>query len=689
MRLNIATRARIVVALGTAVLAEPATATPPLEAFGRLPSVGQVTISPDGRSLALVVGDERQRGIQIRDTASLKPLHFIPTGQTKIRGLSWAGDHHLVIAASSTATILGLTGPRQEYLSLIDFNLPIKKGKLLLDAPVAGVREKLNTAVTVPEIRIIGGKPVAFIEGISFPANQGVRTLFRVDLDGGWTHLMAVGSTETNGWMVDDNGAIVARVDYRQANGAWNLYTGHSGHLAKSLTMTRPLDAPWLAGTGRTPDSLLVGVPGDGGSAFHEIYLGGDHLSEPIAALAGGDPVHDRKTRQLIGVEHDDSLATSYTFFAPADAKIWSMVARAFPKALVELASWSDDRSKIVLKVEGKDHGAAYYLLDMTSRHAKWLADEYAGISPADVAERQAVTYPAADGLPIPAYLTLPPGRAPKNLPLIVLPHGGPGARDDAGFDWWSQALASRGYAVLQPQFRGSTGFTETLHAAGYGEWGKKMQTDLSDGVKYLAAAGTVDARRVCIAGASYGGYAALAGVTLQSGIYRCAISLAGPSDLRAMLSAEVSNMNGANNSTLRFWKRFMGAKSPSDPALDAISPARLAARADVPVLLIHGVDDTVVPFAQSKNMAAALTRAGNRVELITLRGEDHWLSRSETRLQMLNATAKFLAANLPVEGDARTAAAPATDATAPAAAVAPAAPAAVTAAAKTVPAAR
>ncbi len=261
--------------------------------------------------------------------------------------------------------------------------------------------------------------------------------------------------------------------------------------------------------------------------------------------------------------------------------------------------------------------------------------------------ERRLIHYPAADGLSIPAYLTLPAGGVAKKLPLVVLVHGGPGACDEAGFDWWSQALASRGYVVLQPQFRGSTGFGEGLHTSGCGEWGRKMQTDLSDGVKFLSDAGSIDLARVAIVGGSYGGYAALAGVTLQSGIYRCAVSLAGPSNLRAMLTA--AKPQGRSTNALRFWQRFMGAASPTDPLLDTISPLKAAANATVPILLIHGADDTIVPFEQSKAMAAALTKAGRPTTVVTLPGEDHWLSRGETRTAMLKATVDFLAAHLPI----------------------------------------
>ena len=364
---------------------------------------------------------------------------------------------------------------------------------------------------------------------------------------------------------------------------------------------------------------MLVAVSDDSHEDFHPLTLGGTTLDPALATMRDGEPVLDPATGRTIGNVRDDGQVVRYAFLAPTDATLWAKVLRAFPKAVVRLASWSDDRRQIVLRVEGKAFGAAYYLLDTKGYRAAPLADEYAGITGQDLAEQTTIQYPAGDGLAIPAFLTLPPGRPAKGLPLVVLPHGGPAAHDEAGFDWWAQALASRGYAVLQPQFRGSTGFGEKFYAAGLGEWGRKMQSDLSDGVAFLAAQGTIDPSRVCIVGASYGGYAALAGVTLQHGVYRCAVSLAGPADLRAVLGYEATTHGGTANQGMRFWQRFMGVTSQIDLSLDARSPLRLAARVDVPILLIHGVDDTVVPFSQSKAMASALAKVRHPAQLVAL----------------------------------------------------------------------
>ncbi len=631
------------------VLAAPAAAAPPIAAFGRLSSVDFVAMSPSGAAFAVVIGDERSRQLQIRGTADLTTVRAVPIGSAKVRALAWAGDNHVLVTTSTTALVNGLTGPKREYLAVVDFNLATKRLTHLLDDVVAGVDRKLNTVVRQPVTMILDGRPVAFLEGLSFPGEQGVLTLFRVDLETDRAKHVATGSIDTRGWLVDDAGAIAARVDYAQLSGRWSLWTRRDGRLTSSLVDTRPLDSPVLHGFGRDAGTVMVGIRDDERLTYRQLALGSDRLSEPYTELTDGEPIDDPRTRRVIGAMREESLETVYTFFESADAKLWRMVGKAFPNAVVRLESWSDDRRKIVLRVEGKDFGAAYYLLDVATRHASWLANQYAEIAPGDLADKQAISYPAADGLPIPAYLTLPPERAAKRLPLVVLPHGGPAARDAPGFDWWAQALASRGYAVLQPQFRGSDGFGARFLAAGYGEWGRKMQTDLSDGVGFLARAGTIDPARVCIVGGSYGGYAALAGVALQSDVYRCAVSLAGPSDLRAMLAWEAMLHGGVRNPSLRYWQRFMGAASPSDQRLDTVSPARLAARVTVPVLLIHGVDDTVVPLAQSRTMAQALSRAGKPVKFVTLKGEDHWLSRSDTRAEMLRATTAFLETHLPV----------------------------------------
>ena len=260
-----------------------------------------------------------------------------------------------------------------------------------------------------------------------------------------------------------------------------------------------------------------------------------------------------------------------------------------------------------------------------------------------------AISYPARDGLNIPAILTLPAGVGSAdlaNLPMVVMPHGGPSSYDGVTFDWMAQYFANRGYLVLQPNFRGSDGYGRSFLHAGYGQWGAKMQDDVSDGVAAMIAEGLVDPARVCIVGASYGGYSALAGGAFTPDLYRCVVAVAPVSDLRKMIS-DVSSDLGSRHWVVDYWKDLMGDPKSPTVDIDAISPANSAAAFKAPVLLIHGKNDTVVPFSQSEVMQRALEKAGKPVQFIRLDGEDHWLSEGDTRIQTLRAMADFVEANI------------------------------------------
>jgi dipeptidyl aminopeptidase/acylaminoacyl peptidase len=263
--------------------------------------------------------------------------------------------------------------------------------------------------------------------------------------------------------------------------------------------------------------------------------------------------------------------------------------------------------------------------------------------------------YPARDLYALLAYLTLPAGASERSLPVVVLPHGGPESRDDPGFDWMTQFLSSRGYAVFQPQFRGSSGFGAAHADAGRKQWGLRMQDDVTDGVKALIDQGIADPRRICIAGISYGGYAALAGATFTPELYACAVSIGGVSDLPNMLGWVQKDLGKESNS-LAYWRDHIGGTT--DPQVVAKSPARFATAIRAPILLIHGTDDTTVPIDQARGMARALTAAGKKFELIELEGDDHYLSSSATRVRALRELERFLAIHLPDTGTSSPAAA-------------------------------
>lgn len=616
----------------------------PLEAYGRLPTIETVSISPDGQKLALIVTTGDERRVAVRDLKAGTTQVF-GAGNTKVRELNWAGPDHLLITSTTTASIPFVQAARAEWATTVGLNLSTGKASPLLQGAITRSTEHLNVTIGSPMIRTIDGKPAAFFTGIEFIAGQGRLALFRVDLHSGREQLVDAGHPDTSDWLVGADGEPLAETLYDSTTGRWSLRIHTASGWKQLPAIDAPIERPWLAGIGRDGMSTLVVEPLDEAMALREISASSPAWSEPFSRKSFGSTIHDPLSHRLIGFHSLVGDEDLYEFLDPADTTTWNAITAAYKGQRVTLVDWSTDRTRVVVKVDSPTDGASYAMVDLKNRTAIPIGAVYQSLKPADIAEVRPVSYKAKDGLEISGYLTLPRGREAAKLPLVVLPHGGPESRDVPGFDWWSQALASLGYAVLQPNFRGSSGFGVAFTEAGYGEWGRKMQTDLSDGVQFLAAQGIVDPKRVCIVGASYGGYAALAGAAFDGATYRCAASVAGPSDMRRMLT---SSKRRDGHDALRYWARFMGADDPGDPVLKEISPAEHADRITIPVLLIHGKDDTVVPLEQTRFMEKALKAAGKPAETLIMDGEDHWLSRSETRLQMLERVAAFLKTHNP-----------------------------------------
>jgi dipeptidyl aminopeptidase/acylaminoacyl peptidase len=371
-------------------------------------------------------------------------------------------------------------------------------------------------------------------------------------------------------------------------------------------------------------------VIGPQAATAHASVVWDEHAEAPVAIVTGPD---------------------STEWLDPQLKAVEAMLAHAFKGKTVTIEGWSSDRSRVVVKVDAGDAPPVWYFYDGARKEVSPIQEAYPALKGVAFGPKSFFTYKAADGLEIPAYVTLPPGGPAMGgkLPLILLPHGGPAAHDGPGFDDLAQFLASRGYAVLQPEFRGSTGFGDALFKAGHLQWGAKMQSDLTDGVKALADKGVIDPSRVCIVGWSYGGYAALAGAALTPNAYKCAVSINGVSDLLTLTGNEVSNFGFGSDASYDI-KQEIGDPASDGGRMDAVSPARHADRIAVPILLVGGLDDTTVPYKQTDEMYQALQHAGADVKLVTFKGDDHYLHNPADRVAMLQAVEDFLAKNLPVK---------------------------------------
>jgi dipeptidyl aminopeptidase/acylaminoacyl peptidase len=630
--------------LAVALLAAPALAAPPpappLEAYGRLSHIEQVAISPDGQRIALIITDGDQRKIIIQQLSDHAVLGGMNAGTKKVRGIQWAGSDNLLLTLSVSTSVEELLDSYGEWFMTEDYDLRTHLQKPLME----GVLNSMNVVAGDPDVRIIAGKPWAFVHGVYFVGGTSRIALFKVDVATATTKLAEEGWDHTTAWQVDADGVAVAETEYDAKLARWVLKVRRGAAWKTIKTLHAAIDRPGIVGLGRDGRSVLIATSDDHRDTLRELPLDADDWGPELTDLEGTSPIFDPATHALIGAVDLVGDDQTYRFFSPADQKGWNAVVKAYAGSRVTLASWSLDRRKLVVLVDSPTEGPAYAMVDLDAHRAVWIGETYQEASAA-IAPVSPVAFKAADGTALTGYLTLPPGREPKNLPLVVFPHGGPATRDEPGFDWWAQAMASRGYAVLQVNYRGSDGFGRAFLESGFGQWGRKMQTDLSDGVRYLAAEGNIDPKRVCIVGASYGGYAALAGATLDPGVYRCAVDVSGPADLRGFVKWSRAQHD---QSTQRYWLRFMGAEGTGDARLEDISPAQHADRATAPILLIHGMSDTVVPFDQTQTMVNALKAAGKPYELVVLKHEDHWLSRGETRLQMLQATIDFLQRNNP-----------------------------------------
>ena len=614
---------------------------PPLEAYGKLPSMEQVALSASGERIAYisVIGEVRKLVVQQLPSTALGVWTL---GDIKLRSVEWVGDEYVIVTLSQTLNMGWDYGFEHELFRPLVINLR--------DSSVQPLLRKRNTfgaSFGSYGYRKIDGQWYAFQRVMPLASGDLQNSvLAKVRLDDQSIEYKGSGNTDFTqaDWLVGTDGQILATSRYQDKTGNWRLQTGSFN--GREIVRTEDsFRSNQILGYGRTADTVLYSYAD---RKDHVRYMeaplqpADGKLSSPIEVLeevTTDGVVFDPKTFVMIGYVAPGDQSELVMFDARLKARVLG-TRKAFPGLRTEFISWNDDIDRFVVKTDGPGDAGTYWLVNIATGRADEIGYAYRQIPAGQIASSEMIDYKAGDGLALRGVLTLPPQREAAKLPLVVMPHGGPQARDYPGFDWWAQAFASRGYAVWQPNFRGSSGYGSALLEAGYGQIGGRMQTDISDGVAELARRGIVDPARACIVGASYGGYAALAGVTLQQGLYRCAVSVAGVTDWIHFLY-RVEDRSWADS--LRYWQRFLGIDGPSDSRLKTLSPVNLAGRADAPVLLIHGRDDTVVAVEQSKSMRKALEKAGKPVEYLEMEGEDHWMSREQTRLTMLKASVEFV----------------------------------------------
>lgn len=643
--IKLAARAGVAAAIicGALSSAPAQTATkPPAESFAVLP-VKVPLISPDGSRFALIRGINGRPAVAVYKMDAPKDSPQIVTSNDwLIAGMRWVkndvliiydkmnkrlGDDDMLRPVGGAAAVLlneNKLVKLAAYPQIIDVDL---------DNPDT-IYLRQGHSIYSMNVRT-GAMPQSFVRSSAGPDNDA-----------------------TAKWFMDGHGEAIMRVDsVRDQKSFHNAPRWH--HTLKVLDHDKWRDLGTYDETVDISDGI-EGISEDGNAVIRLAPDGTSTRSLERIDVGTGTTtrlfhdtnydvvgaLRDEWTGRVVGYEVDEDMST-YTYFDPGREALQRGLEQAFRGLSVHAVSsdLSDDR--VIVETVGPKTPESYYLYDRTTRHAMAIAASYPDLKEGDLGDVKPYGYSARDGLHIPAYLTLPPGRDPHKLPFVVMPHGGPDERDDMSFDFMSQFLANRGYAVLRPEFRGSWGYGRAFTEAGFHQWGLKMQDDISDGVKKAVADGIADPKRVCIFGTGiYGGYAALAGATLSPDLYNCAISFEGVSNLEDMLGYFKKEF-GIDFTNGSYWVVRIGDSFKDADRLNATSPVLHADRVKAPVLLLHCELDITVPISQSEMMAAALQKAGKKVEFVRIPGDDHYMTLESTRLRVLQEVEKFLAANI------------------------------------------
>lgn len=636
----------VLAALALSPTAGAQSALPPVEAFGSLPQMSEPALSPDGQYLAAKQGVNGRPALSIYKVGAAEgtaPTVIAPK-EWFVLGLKWAKNNRLVYFPGLPDTFVFYDQPVS-----VTFNRAVAVNPDGSDSVVL-LGEKSGQALNLA----LGGILDVSLDdpdSIYMPAGYigaagGALAVFRVNVRTGDSERIAQGGS-TYQWVMDGNGNVVARVDDAEHD-AGDVVRVPDGDGWRDVKVFPPGYSwgPSIAGLTQDRTALVR----NGGAATDGLIRLDLKTGAETSLFA--DPrydvaytVEDEWTGRIVGVAVPRERM-EYVYFDPNRQRLQRALGRAFPGLSVAVVSLDRAMDRAVVMVEGPRKPPTYYLVDRSGGTATEILSSYPALSEADLGEVRSYPYAARDGLTIPAFLTLPPGREAKGLPMVVLPHGGPGARDMLRFDWLAQFLANRGYAVLQPNFRGSHGYGHAFTEAGYREWGGKMQDDVTDGVRKAIADGIADPKRVCIVGASYGGYAALAGATLTPDLYACAASISGVSDLIRDLK-RYGDAYGYGSIVMKRLAIRVGDLKRDRERLEATSPARLAANVKCPILLMHSESDSTVPIDQSKVMLDALRQAGKDVRFVSLPGDDHYLRIAATRLTILRELESFLASKI------------------------------------------
>jgi dipeptidyl aminopeptidase/acylaminoacyl peptidase len=636
-----------VAALLAVSFAHAADEKPSIETFFKRPQYGAATLSPDGATIAALAPVSGRQNVVVIDMAKRTAAPVTAFTDRDIVMVRWVNSKRMLVQTGSLAT--RVADARGGGIYAVD-----RDGSALRlvgegEEQIGGGARMVARPISI--VRTLPGETDDFIaQEYVFDATGHVTPggLFRVDSRSGRRTTLSLGKPDSGAgeaWVVDRNG--VARVFIAQARNAAKIY------------YRKGEDAPWrkmdefstLSGDKWTP----LAVAEDDKTLYVTSWRGRDKgaiVRYDPETKTFGDVVASHPQVDLDQLVQPQGEVAGVYYQADKGGTAWfdetlAQVQVAMDKALpgnVNLLSPSADRQHFVVTSFSDVSPGSFYLFDRKSGKLEWLADSRPWIKPSEMSPTTPVRYPARDGLQIPAYLTVPKGSSGKNLPMVVMVHGGPWVPGDT---WrWNpevQFLASRGYAVLQPNYRGTTRYGWKHFSSSFKEWGLTMQDDITDGVQWAIKEGVADASRVCIYGGSYGGYATMMGLAKTPDLFKCGINYVGVTDLDLFVNATWSDF--AYSEFLSYGvKDMFGDWNTERAKLLAVSPVELASRIKAPVMMAYGASDVRVVPEHGSRMKAALEKAGHPAEVyMMVEGEGHGYQDMKNQVLFYGAMEKFL----------------------------------------------
>lgn len=629
--------------------AAPARAAIPLEAFARIPALSQPALSPDGKKVVAIAGVKDLRVAIVLDltTGKAQPVLSSMLNKFDVDWCDWANDSRILCGFLGYDFDIGQPYP---VTRLVAVNADGSQQKVLLQdtrSKAGGTRLPMTSRPTLARSQfqdeILDWSPDD-PEHVLIAADENgniLKEVYELDVYTGILRPKVPEREPISDFYTDGRGEVRLGRGYDRTNTVTWMARRAGDPEWRTIARYKNFGSEYFApvGFGDEPNLIYVVADHEGRDALWLVDL--EDKKDPELAFAHregdvGSPIYGADGR-VIGVTYETDK--TYAFYTDAKAKADNeAVGAALPGQNPTIRDQSRDARVALVSTFSDVQSAAYYTFDVAARKLRKLGSRYPELDKAQLAPMRSISYAARDGTKIPGYLTTPVGREPRNLPLIVLPHGGPIDRDYWGFDLLVQFLASRGYAVLQMNFRGSSGYGNAWFSAAHQDWGGLTYDDIVDGARWAAESGLADPKRMCIVGWSFGGYAALLGAVRNPDLFRCSASIAGVSDLKQYLAEKRAF------ASYRATREQIGTDTDK---LERDSPRRHVEDVSIPILMVHGRRDVPVDPDHSRIMAAELKKAGKPHEYVYLENATHQIDDLASRTILLQKLEQFLAQNL------------------------------------------